>query len=191
MALFPTQKPFSPFSYENPSFVQESGCDLMISRRVDGGRCVTQFWPHIKGVAEGVPGEIFSPDETEVSGHLPSLLPARTVRTRWWRCCALCSLGRKAERIAEMPAQSPDIMQPLTNFLPPGFLIMEAKWTGLLRQPTLGGSCVSQSKASARHHRSPVFKPRSHTSVLFCNHAYRIIYLPHLPLKFWFCQWLL
>lgn len=38
MALFPTQKPFSLFPTENPNSVQESGCDCMISRRVDGGR---------------------------------------------------------------------------------------------------------------------------------------------------------
>lgn len=77
MALFSTKSHSPFFLTECPNFVKESGCDLMISRRVDGGRCVTQFGPHIKGVAAGAPAKPPARQdcEDEMLKLLCSLLP--------------------------------------------------------------------------------------------------------------------
>lgn len=95
---FSTPKALLPFLLtKNPNFVQESGCDLVISRREGRGRVCDPVLTTYKGkAAEAAPGETRSPDRTAVPEDLPSLLPAGTVGMRRWRRCVLCTLCRKA-----------------------------------------------------------------------------------------------
>lgn len=95
---FSTPKALLPFLLtKNPNFVQESGCDLVISRRGGRGRVCNPVLTTYKGkAAEVAPGETCSPDRTGVPEDLPSLLPAGTVGMRCWRRCVLCTLRRKA-----------------------------------------------------------------------------------------------
>lgn len=51
------------FSYLERPFIQESGCDPVISGQVTKGGCVTQFWPGIKGgLLRGSQGKFFPRD---------------------------------------------------------------------------------------------------------------------------------
>lgn len=81
--LFSSQKPFSLFFLRRIPILFESGCNLVISRRVGWERMCDPVLTTYKGkAAGGAPGKKCSPDRTEVPGDLPSLLPARTVGTR-------------------------------------------------------------------------------------------------------------
>lgn len=71
------------FLTKNSNFVQESGCDLVISRKVGWEMVCGPVLTRNKGkAAKGALGENVFPNRTEVSGERPSLLPVRTVGIR-------------------------------------------------------------------------------------------------------------
>lgn len=89
-------KASSSFFPMNPNFGQESGCDLVVSKKVGLGRLYDPVLIPSKG-KKGGSWEKHSPHRNEVSGDLPSLLPVKTGGQDADDEVLTCTLGWRAE----------------------------------------------------------------------------------------------